>query len=88
MTREAVAVAHPNIALSKYWGKRDGGGELPRGAEPLGHPRRADDAHARALGRRACASDRFVLDGAARRRDEALARVVALLDARARARRA
>jgi diphosphomevalonate decarboxylase len=26
---EAVAVAHPNVALSKYWGKRPGGGNLP-----------------------------------------------------------
>jgi len=25
----AVAVAHPNIALSKYWGKRDGEGNVP-----------------------------------------------------------
>ena len=26
---EAVAVAHPNVALSKYWGKRLGGGNFP-----------------------------------------------------------
>jgi diphosphomevalonate decarboxylase len=26
---EAVAVAHPNVALSKYWGKRPGGGNFP-----------------------------------------------------------
>jgi diphosphomevalonate decarboxylase len=26
---EAVAVAHPNVALSKYWGKREGGGNYP-----------------------------------------------------------
>jgi diphosphomevalonate decarboxylase len=26
---EAVAVAHPNVALSKYWGKRPGSGNLP-----------------------------------------------------------
>jgi diphosphomevalonate decarboxylase len=26
---EACAIAHPNIALSKYWGKREGGGNLP-----------------------------------------------------------
>jgi diphosphomevalonate decarboxylase len=25
----AVAVAHPNVALSKYWGKREGGGNFP-----------------------------------------------------------
>jgi len=27
--REAVAVAHPNVALSKYWGKREGPGNYP-----------------------------------------------------------
>src|SRR5262249_12256606 len=27
--RQARAIAHPNIALSKYWGKRAGGGNLP-----------------------------------------------------------
>jgi len=26
---EAVAVAHPNVALSKYWGKREGAGNFP-----------------------------------------------------------
>jgi diphosphomevalonate decarboxylase len=26
---EAVAVAHPNVALSKYWGKRPGAGNFP-----------------------------------------------------------
>jgi diphosphomevalonate decarboxylase len=25
----AVALAHPNVALSKYWGKREGGGNFP-----------------------------------------------------------
>ncbi len=29
MKRSAVALAHPNIALSKYWGKREGGGNVP-----------------------------------------------------------
>ena len=29
MSRAVVAVAHPNIALSKYWGKRDGLGNFP-----------------------------------------------------------
>lgn len=29
MTTRATAVAHPNIALSKYWGKRDHGHNLP-----------------------------------------------------------
>jgi diphosphomevalonate decarboxylase len=26
---EACSIAHPNIALSKYWGKREGGGNYP-----------------------------------------------------------
>jgi diphosphomevalonate decarboxylase len=26
---EAIAVAHPNVALSKYWGKREGEGNFP-----------------------------------------------------------
>jgi diphosphomevalonate decarboxylase len=29
MTHSASALAHPNIALAKYWGKRDGGGNYP-----------------------------------------------------------
>ena len=29
MTREVVAIAHPNVALSKYWGKRAGEGNVP-----------------------------------------------------------
>lgn len=29
MKCSAIAVAHPNIALSKYWGKREGGGNVP-----------------------------------------------------------
>ncbi len=29
MSRAATAVAHPNIALAKYWGKRGGGGNYP-----------------------------------------------------------
>lgn len=29
MNGEAVAIAHPNVALSKYWGKRDGEGNVP-----------------------------------------------------------
>lgn len=29
MNGEAVAIAHPNVALSKYWGKREGEGNVP-----------------------------------------------------------
>jgi diphosphomevalonate decarboxylase len=28
-TRTATAIAHPNIALAKYWGKREGDGNVP-----------------------------------------------------------
>jgi diphosphomevalonate decarboxylase len=75
---ESTAVAHPNIALSKYWGKRAGGGKIPAvpslsvtlaGLETRTHV--AFDASLR--------EDRFVLDG--HEADvEARARVVELLD--------
>jgi diphosphomevalonate decarboxylase len=29
MNGESVAIAHPNVALSKYWGKREGEGNVP-----------------------------------------------------------
>jgi diphosphomevalonate decarboxylase len=29
MTRNVTVLAHPNIALAKYWGKRDGDGNVP-----------------------------------------------------------
>jgi diphosphomevalonate decarboxylase len=29
MKGESVAIAHPNVALSKYWGKREGEGNVP-----------------------------------------------------------
>jgi diphosphomevalonate decarboxylase len=81
--REAIAIAHPNVALSKYWGKREGEGNVP--AVPslsvtLGglttRTRLAWDASLR--------DHRFVLDGAARTREDA-PRVFAFLDGLARA---
>jgi diphosphomevalonate decarboxylase len=81
--REAVAIAHPNVALSKYWGKREGEGNVP--AVPslsvtLGglttRTRFAWDAGLR--------DHRFLLDGAARTRAEA-PKVFAFLDALGRA---
>ena len=81
--REAVAIAHPNVALSKYWGKREGEGNVP--AVPslsvtLGglttRTRFAWDAGLR--------DHRFVLDGNAGTRQEA-PRVFAFLDALGRA---
>jgi diphosphomevalonate decarboxylase len=74
----ASATAHPNVALSKYWGKRPGGGRVP--AVPslsvtlAGLETRTDVAFDASLD-----DDRVVLDG----RDadpEARARVVELLD--------
>lgn len=81
--REAVAIAHPNVALSKYWGKRPGEGNVP--AVPslsvtlaglTTRTRLAWDASLR--------DHRFVLDGAARTREEA-PRVFAFLDMLGRA---
>jgi diphosphomevalonate decarboxylase len=75
---EAVAVAHPNVALSKYWGKRPGGGKIP--AVPslsvtlAGLETRTQVAFDAALG-----EDRFLLDGR-EAEPEARARVVELLD--------
>jgi diphosphomevalonate decarboxylase len=75
---EATAIAHPNVALSKYWGKRPGAGKIP--AVPSlsvtlgGLETRTHVVFDAALG-----DDRFVLDrGDAE--PEARARVVELLD--------
>ncbi len=77
MSRSTV-VAHPNIALSKYWGKRDGGGNVPavpslsvtlEGMSTRTTVRFGEDL----------AADRFVLDGV-EVRGEARDRVSQLLD--------
>lgn len=77
MSRSTV-VAHPNIALSKYWGKRDGGGNVPavpslsvtlEGMSTRTTVRFGEDL----------ATDRFVLDGA-EVRGEPRDRVSQLLD--------
>jgi diphosphomevalonate decarboxylase len=77
-SHEAVAIAHPNIALSKYWGKLAGEGNFPavpslsvtlRGLRTRTRVRFADELRA----------DRLVLDG--RERDgRERARVVELID--------
>jgi diphosphomevalonate decarboxylase len=75
---EAVAVAHPNVALSKYWGKIDRPGNFP--AVPSlsvtlsGLSTRTHVAFDRAL-----QVDRFVLNGR-EADDKALVRAVSLLD--------
>jgi diphosphomevalonate decarboxylase len=74
----AVAVAHPNVALSKYWGKREGEGNFPAvpsvsvtlGGLETRTSVRFDDA---------LAEDEVILDGAAAT-GSPRARVVELLD--------
>ena len=44
MSGVAVALAHANIAFSKYWGKRPYPGNYPVCPEPFAHPRRHDHA--------------------------------------------
>ena len=74
----AVALAHPNIALSKYWGKREGAGNFP--AVPSLSVTLADmSTRTRVSFDEALARDRLVLDGTDTE-GEPLSRVRALLD--------
>jgi diphosphomevalonate decarboxylase len=76
---EAVVVAHPNVALSKYWGKREGPGNVPAvpslsvTLEGLTTRTRVRWESGSARG------DRFVLDGRAHAREQA-PKVFAFLD--------
>jgi diphosphomevalonate decarboxylase len=76
--REAAALAHPNFALSKYWGKRPGGGNLPAvpslSVTMAGFATRTRVRFAGAL-----AADSVSIGGAPAS-TEARARVVALLE--------
>jgi diphosphomevalonate decarboxylase len=81
--REAVAVAHPNVALSKYWGKRDGPGNFPA-VPSLSVTLAPLTTRTRVRWSDDLPRDRVVLDGREVTGSEA-ERVVALLD---RARRA
>ncbi|HEX3771491.1 MAG TPA: diphosphomevalonate decarboxylase [Polyangiaceae bacterium] len=75
---QAVAAAHPNVALSKYWGKRPGGGKVPA-VPSLSVTLAGLETRTRVAFDAAFAEDRFLLDG--REGDpEARARVVELLD--------
>lgn len=85
MKREAVAVAHPNVALSKYWGKREG---LPgEGRDPRNVPAVPSlsvtleglSTRTRVVWRSDAARDRVVLGGRELTGEEA-ARALALLD--------
>lgn len=78
MKSSAVALAHPNIALSKYWGKRDGDGNVP--AVPSLSVTLAGLATTTEVTfDDALASDALVLNGAPAS-DEATTRATELLD--------
>jgi len=76
-TGEAVAIAHPNVALSKYWGKRDGGGNFPA-VPSLSITLAGLTTRTRVRWRSDLPNDRVVLDGRELRGPEA-ARALALV---------
>jgi len=76
--REAVVVAHPNVALSKYWGKRDGAGNVPA-VPSLSVTLSGLTTRTRLRWDAGLADHRFVLGGAVQARGQA-PRVFALLD--------
>jgi diphosphomevalonate decarboxylase len=61
-SREAVAIAHPNVALSKYWGKREGTGNFPA-VPSLSITLGGLSTRTRVTWRRDASTDRIVLDG-------------------------
>jgi|CZKU01.1.fsa_nt_gi diphosphomevalonate decarboxylase len=74
----ATATAHPNVALSKYWGKRSGGGKIPA-VPSLSVTLAGLETRTQVTFDASLVEDRFVLDG--READPlARARVVELLD--------
>ena len=78
MSREAVAVAHPNIALSKYWGKRDVPGNFPA-VPSLSLTLRGLSTRTRVVFDERLAADELILNGHATD-GEPLSRVTGLLD--------
>lgn len=78
MRRSAVALAHPNIALSKYWGKREGAGNVPA-VPSLSVTLAGLATTTRVTFDDALAADALVLNGAPAP-EEALARTTELLD--------
>lgn len=74
----ACALAHPNIALSKYWGKREGAGNYPA-VPSLSVTLAGMATWTRVAFRSALSADAFVLNGHAQS-GEPFARAVALLD--------
>lgn len=78
MKREAVAVAHPNVALSKYWGKREGQGNVPA-VPSLSVTLEGLATRTRVTWRSDVGRDRIVLGGRELQGEEA-ARALALVD--------
>jgi diphosphomevalonate decarboxylase len=76
--REAVAIAHPNVALSKYWGKREGQGNVPA-VPSLSVTLEGLSTRTRVAWRSDAARDRIVLGGRELAGEEA-ARALALVD--------
>jgi diphosphomevalonate decarboxylase len=81
---EIVAIAHPNVALSKYWGKQPGAANVPA-VPSLSVTLAGLATRTRVRWDPALAEHRFVLGGASMGRSE-VSRVYALLDEVARAR--
>jgi diphosphomevalonate decarboxylase len=75
--REAVAIAHPNVALSKYWGKLDGPGNFPA-VPSLSITLAGLTTRTRVRWRSDLPCDRVVLDGH-ELRGPAAARAIALI---------
>jgi len=75
---EAVAIAHPNVALSKYWGKREGEGNFPA-VPSLSVTLEGLTTRTRVRWRREAGEHRIVLGGRALERVES-ARAFALLE--------
>jgi len=78
VSRHAVAVAHPNVALSKYWGKREGAGNFPA-VPSLSVTLAGLSTRTRVTWSAGAASDRVVLGGRELTAAESV-RHVALLD--------
>jgi diphosphomevalonate decarboxylase len=78
VSREVVVVSHPNVALSKYWGKREGAGNVPA-VPSLSVTLAGLTTRTRLRWDAGLADHRFALGGVAVAREQA-PRVYALLD--------
>ncbi len=77
-TRTATAIAHPNIAFAKYWGKRVGDGNFPA-VPSVSVTLRGLSTQTTVAFREGLTGDRMMLDGAVAD-DAVLARMTAMLD--------